>query len=300
MVAHAGTSSDRPGRRRAQSQECCPKRPRIRIPCPPVKQPSASLWCPPTPLLMEEREPSCMSTVSQVSHPLRITPPVAGATFTAGNQPLQVIKLEGRKGPQERLRAHETDGSRYTPEVVIGAPGEAVQFDTGAGPDVFRPRERGSHFGHPLRPLGEHLECVPVCLRHHDKDAANVLVRNRFVKEVRHRVDEDAAGLLPSEWQVQTLGPRLQVEALLVRMAGHTPEPLREGECIAVVAAGRHLGATCHWIPGSIRPLDGGFVCHDSRIERVCGCRKSSELSQRSADRQRRSASEGSGEGRRR
>ena len=56
--------------------------------------------------------------------------------------------------------------------------------------------------------------------------------------------------------QLEALRPEAQVEALLVGMAGHAAEALGERERVAVVAAGRDLGAAGDRVPRRVGPLD--------------------------------------------
>ena len=61
----------------------------------------------------------------------------------------------------------------------------------------------------------------------------------------------------------QLLWDQTQVESLFIRMARNATEAFREGLCIAMSAPGGDFGAPSDWVPGGVRPLDGGMVAHN-------------------------------------
>ena len=58
------------------------------------------------------------------------------------------------------------------------------------------------------------------------------------------------------------LGDEAQIESLFVGVARHSPEAFCKGFRIAVLAAGRNLGAAPDWVPRGIRPFDIAVLAH--------------------------------------
>jgi len=61
---------------------------------------------------------------------------------------------------------------------------------------------------------------------------------------------------------VDTLRPKLQVEALLVRMSFHTTKSFSECFGVTVSAPRTDLRTTCNRVPPRIRPFDAGLLTH--------------------------------------
>ena len=75
----------------------------------------------------------------------------------------------------------------------VGAVHEPPVLDRHAHPDVRVPVELGRELGEPVVALRQDLEGVPVGLAHHVEHVLDVVVGDRLVEEVGHRVDEDHA-----------------------------------------------------------------------------------------------------------
>jgi len=79
--------------------------------------------------------------------------------------------------------------------------GHAKQHVPSADPEALR-----AHIAHALRSFRQNLEGVLRCRRHGIPHPADEIGRDVGVEEVRHRVDEDAAGFLPPERQIAKYG----------------------------------------------------------------------------------------------
>ncbi len=56
---------------------------------------------------------------------------------------------------------------------------------------------------HPRRPLGQDLKRVPRRERHDRENPVDRSVRQIFMEQVRHRVNEDPPRLAPAQWQIE-------------------------------------------------------------------------------------------------
>jgi hypothetical protein len=97
---------------------------------------------------------------------------------------------------------------------------------------------------------------MPVCSRHDIEDAEDKLIRDLMVKQIRHRIDEDSTGLSPSEGQIESVGPQLEIKSLLIRMPRYPTEPFGKPECVAMIATRANLSAAGSRIPSGISPFD--------------------------------------------
>jgi len=124
---------------------------------------------------------------------------------------------------------------------------------------------------HPLRALRQHLEGVLRRCRHHAEDGGDLLVRQLLVKEVRHRVDEDAARLLPPERDREALGDEANLPVPARVTINHAEQVAidrlralgavdhrRRVLCVAVEAARADARTADRRVPGLVRPLDAG------------------------------------------
>jgi 2,4-dienoyl-CoA reductase-like NADH-dependent reductase (Old Yellow Enzyme family) len=89
--------------------------------------------------------------------------------------------------------------------------------------------------------LCQYLEDMPICFSHDLGDLKDVTVRNRFVKKIAHRVDENLFGALPSQWVLELFRNKAHVEPLLKWMTRNSAKTLRESLSVAVLAAGTDL-----------------------------------------------------------
>ena len=92
-------------------------------------------------------------------------------------------------------------------------------FDRDAKPNVVRSKAVLVPFaqisGHKGTALRKNLISVPRRLLHGVKHRVYEGCRYLFVKKVTHRIYEDTAGLSPAKRLLKTLGPKLQIEAVL-------------------------------------------------------------------------------------
>jgi phage protein U len=141
---------------------------------------------------------------------------------------------------QERFRRNEANGRRYPSQMV--RPGDELPvLDGHTHPDVARPGDSGRQLSKALSSLGQDLEDVLVSLSHGREDGLDEVLGHFVVEEVRHRVREDEPRSFPPQRQVESSGPKLEVEALLVGVPGYSPEALGKGLCIAVTQPGLTL-----------------------------------------------------------
>ena len=102
--------------------------------------------------------------------------------------------------------------------------------------------------------------------RHHDlRDSAHVLIRDAWLEQIAHRVDEHELGRAPGERLGQFFGDEAQVEALLVGMALHAAKAFGKRLGVAVLASGADLGAAADGVPGGVGPFDVGVL--DCRLQ---------------------------------
>ena len=113
-----------------------------------------------------------------------------------------------------------------------------------------------------LGALGQYLKIVPGCAVHDLKDRLDVFIRDLFVKQVAHAVDENAPGLTPLQRQLQQVLMQTQTKAVPVTSVAHGRKAQSEALRVAILAARTDLRATGDRIPGGIRPLDGRVVSH--------------------------------------
>ena len=112
---------------------------------------------------------------------------------------------------------------------------------------------------------------MPIRPLHRVEDAPDEGAGNLLVEQIAHRVDEHAARLPPAERLLESLGPEPQVEALLVGVGLHTPEPLCDPFRVAVVAARADLRAPRHGVPRRVSPFDRGCLSQDAGPPRRSG-----------------------------
>jgi hypothetical protein len=128
-------------------------------------------------------------------------------------------------------------------EVLLG-------FDRDPHPHIAGPREARSKATQPGCPLCEDLEVVPMGAAHHCEGLTDEILRDLFVEEVAHAVDEDPSRLAPAKGEPELIWMESDLKAIPVTRVPHglqSPgEPLR----IAVLAARADLGAPRDWVPG--------------------------------------------------
>jgi hypothetical protein len=139
-------------------------------------------------------------------------------------------------------------------------------FDAHTERDVFKighpPQLTAQQVPESFVPLGEDLKNVPVSTSHDVADALDVVEWNVLVKKVAHRVDENLPWASPMQWLIEFFWNESKIEALLERVAWHTPEAFCENLCIAELAARAHLRAASHWIPRRVCPFNRRAIAH--------------------------------------
>src|SRR5579871_1062338 len=96
--------------------------------------------------------------------------------------------------------------------------------------------------------LGEHLVSMPRRGLHHAADFRDVVDRDVIMKEIAHRVDENALRQAPLQRNLELLGHQTKIKSLLERMARDAAKSFREGLGIAMFAARADLGASANRI----------------------------------------------------
>jgi len=142
----------------------------------------------------------------------------------------------------------------------------AAVFDRNAEPHVTRPPfcaiPSAQKIAHQRGPLREHLKCVPVSALHSVTHARDKLVRDFFMEQITHRVNEDHTRLAPAQRLFETLRTQRQIKAVFKRMASGSTKAFRETLGIAMVAPGADFRAARYRIPRRIRPFYRGRICH--------------------------------------
>src|SRR5258708_37873828 len=109
---------------------------------------------------------------------------------------------------------------------------------------------------HERTALGQDLICVPVGSFHRIEHGIDKWSGHFFMKEVTHRVDEDAPWLSPTQRLSQPLSTQFQVKTIFERMTGDTSKALGEAFGVAKIAAAADLRATRNRIPRCVSPFD--------------------------------------------
>ena len=140
-------------------------------------------------------------------------------------------------------------------------------LDTHAPPDVRQIRHElqasPQHVTQSPRPFREDLVGMPVGGGHDPRDAQDVVLRDVFVEEVAHRIDEDHPRPRPTHGLAKLLGNKAEVEAAFVWMPRDPAKPLGEGLGVAVCTPRADLRAAAHGIPSRVGPLDFRTTAHD-------------------------------------
>jgi hypothetical protein len=97
--------------------------PRHLVPRPSVQQPPPSRVGPPAVLLVEEGHASGLAVVAEVAEPVGVAAAMAGAALPAGDQPPEVVQLQGGQRTQQGLGADEAGGGGDGAQAGVGAPG---------------------------------------------------------------------------------------------------------------------------------------------------------------------------------
>ena len=111
-------------------------------------------------------------------------------------------------------------------------------------------------FQHAFRPLGQDHKRVLAGHFHHPKYMVDKLIRYIRVKEIRHRINEYPAGLLPLQREFEHMRLQGQIESVGVIPLPHRLEPVRHPLSVAMLAARTDLRAACDPVPGCVRPLN--------------------------------------------
>jgi hypothetical protein len=79
---------------------------------------------------------------------------------------------------------------------------------------------------------------MPSGFDHNFAYLGDVGIWDGWMEQIAHRIDEDFPGTLPSQRFLHFVLNKSKVEALFIRMSGHTSESFRECRGIAMLAAG--------------------------------------------------------------
>ena len=104
---------------------------------------------------------------------------------------------------------------------------------------------------------------MPIRQSHHCGDLGDEGVRDSFMEEVAHGIDENAAPRLPLERLCELFWDEAQIETLLEGMAWNAPEPLGKRLRIAVGAPRADFGASSDGVPSGVGPFDFRRDAHD-------------------------------------
>src|SRR4051812_30651590 len=129
-------------------------------------------------------------------------------------------------------------------------------FDLHARPDVIVPVERRPEGSQTLVGFGGDLVGVPRGGMHGGEDEVGIGVRDGLVEEIAHAVDEHDARPSPSLRLIKPFRSELEVEAVLIRMAGYAAPAFSEGLRVAASAARRYLVTPGDRVPGGVCPFD--------------------------------------------
>lgn len=119
-------------------------------------------------------------------------------------------------------------------------------------------RRRFEIVEHSVRTLRKDLKAMAWRKRHHRENSIDKLIRHRLVKQIGHRIYEDAPRLFPAQRLIEAFGVTLHVGKLALLAVS----PRKNALCIAMFAALRDLGAAGHRVPGRVGPLDLRFIAH--------------------------------------
>lgn len=129
-------------------------------------------------------------------------------------------------------------------------------------PDIRRPFEPIRERQRVLRTLGQDLKLMPRRGFHDSKYPLDKIERNVLMKEIGHRIHEDAPRLPPPQRNLQRIRLKRQFEGVSVLMNAHGLQPVGHPLGIAMFAARTDLRATRYRIPSSVRPFDRRTLCH--------------------------------------
>ena len=206
--------------------------------------------------------------------------------------------------PQERLSAHEPDRrwrGEQVGDALVGlllALGRDAKPDIGQGPEAIKRYIRvgadvavklalhladaiqrclvGEIIAHSPGSLRQHLERVPMRLRHHREDAVDDVIEHALVEQIGRRIDKDHARPLPAKRRRQHLvrgdvdparpdrpGVRHRDRAGIVGCRGVFRQARRHAlHRVAIGAAGRDDRASRNGIPRRLRPFDCAPFSH--------------------------------------
>jgi hypothetical protein len=86
------------------------------------------------------------------------------------------------------------------------------------------------------------------------------------VKQVAHRIDENGAGLAPTQGEFQSIGMQRYVKSIAILGIAHPLETTGQPFRITPFATGTNFAAAGNRIPGSIRPFYFAADGHDLPI----------------------------------
>lgn len=91
---------------------------------------------------------------------------------------------------------------------------------------------------------------------HRGKNRSYKNLRHVLMKQVAHRADEDAPGLTPVEWLVETVKMERHAEGIVRRVPAAPPEPLTHALGIAIPAPVADLRTPGYGVPRVVGPFN--------------------------------------------
>lgn len=237
----------------------------VLLPGASVEQVAQFLGSRPGPLLEKESHAGRRALVANIAGPHGVHRSGPGAGFPANHDPIDSREVHGPEVFDQRLNGQPPDRGRAVSQVRDSRKRSPV-FHGYTRPDMARWLVV---FVSPLQPpahqratLSQDLVGMARRLLHDVENAMSEVVGDVFVEKVRHRVDKHSARLAPLARQRQPLWPELQVEALLVGVAGDTSPAFGEDMGIASIAARTDFGAARYRIPRGLGPRNCSLVGH--------------------------------------
>jgi hypothetical protein len=239
---------------------------RILVPLAPFKYSAARLWPDASPLLEKECNFICFASISNFENPGFLNGSGTRPAFTADNDPINPLQIHLPNRTDEGLKRYELNTRRRRLEVIQTHRVFGV-LDRDAEPNVLRSTAAlvslAQITGHKRTSLGENLIGVPRRLLHRVKHRVDERRRHLFVKEVAHRIHENAPRLLPPQRLLQALRSKCQIEAIFEWMTFDATEPFGKPFSVTEITAGSDFGTAGHGVPSGICPF---YLCRISHV----------------------------------
>jgi hypothetical protein len=188
-------------------------------------------------------------------------------TLSPNDHPVDAVEIQGGTEIfEKRFDAEETYHRCRAAEMLDAGDAVPFVFDTDSPPNVTSAccvaERRSEEAFETVGSLREDLIGMPGGPEHNPSDIGNVGIRDRLLEEVTHAIYEYHSWFRPPERLKKFGWDQPRIEPIAVRMARYITEPLREGRCVTMLAAGADFHASAYGVPGSIRPFDFGLRAH--------------------------------------